>query len=67
MFLFRSPTTVKKTTSLRERMSILGLYGKHSIDQPLLMSFAKYLQVDLANENFKQEVRIQNISVHNRT
>ncbi|KAL7824450.1 hypothetical protein AOLI_G00328140 [Acnodon oligacanthus] len=47
-----NPTTLK-TTSLRERMSKLGLYGKHSIAHPLLMSCAKYLQVNLANENFK--------------
>ncbi|KAL7886905.1 hypothetical protein AOLI_G00046260 [Acnodon oligacanthus] len=32
------------------------LYGKHSIDHPLQMSIAKHLQVDLGNENFKQEV-----------
>ncbi|KAL7886897.1 hypothetical protein AOLI_G00046180 [Acnodon oligacanthus] len=40
-----SPTTVK-TTSLRKRTSKSGLYGKHSIDHPLQMSIAKYLQVE---------------------
>ncbi|KAL7886919.1 hypothetical protein AOLI_G00046400 [Acnodon oligacanthus] len=41
--LYHCPTTVK-TTSLR--MSKSGLYGKHSIDHPLQMSIAKYLQVE---------------------
>ncbi|KAL7845144.1 hypothetical protein AOLI_G00233360 [Acnodon oligacanthus] len=64
-----SPTTVK-TTPLRERMANLGLYGKHSIDHPLLRSFVKDLQVDLANENLKQEAletateKMTDIEVH---
>ncbi|KAG9261351.1 hypothetical protein AMEX_G24872 [Astyanax mexicanus] len=48
------PTT--QGTSLRERMSSLGLYKKHSLDHILLAKFAKFLQSDLRNENFKQEV-----------
>ncbi|KAL7886911.1 hypothetical protein AOLI_G00046320 [Acnodon oligacanthus] len=43
--LYHCPTTVK-TTSLRKRTSKSGLYGKHSIDHPLQMSIAKYLQVE---------------------
>lgn len=39
-------------------MAEKGLYKKHSLDHPLLKGFATYLEKDLLNENFKQEVRI---------
>lgn len=39
-------------------MAEKGLYKKHSLDHPLLKDFATYLEKDLLNENFKQEVRI---------
>uniref|UniRef100_A0AAR2J544 Uncharacterized protein n=1 Tax=Pygocentrus nattereri TaxID=42514 RepID=A0AAR2J544_PYGNA len=56
LFFFFSPDTTKQGTSLRERMASLGYYKKHSLDHDLLVSFAKFLQFDMSNENFKQEV-----------
>ncbi|KAL7370325.1 hypothetical protein ABVT39_025553 [Epinephelus coioides] len=37
-------------------MADRGLYQKHSLDYPLLKDFATYLEKELCNENFKQEV-----------
>uniref|UniRef100_A0A3B1IDY1 Si:dkeyp-87d1.1 n=1 Tax=Astyanax mexicanus TaxID=7994 RepID=A0A3B1IDY1_ASTMX len=37
-------------------MASAGLYFKHSTAHPLLKSFAHYLEVDLENDNFTQEV-----------
>ncbi|KAL7825602.1 hypothetical protein SRHO_G00340710 [Serrasalmus rhombeus] len=54
--LYQCPDTTKQGTSLRERMASLGYYKKHSLDHDLLVSFAKFLQFDMSNENFKQEV-----------
>uniref|UniRef100_A0A3B1INV1 Uncharacterized protein n=1 Tax=Astyanax mexicanus TaxID=7994 RepID=A0A3B1INV1_ASTMX len=39
-----------------EKMASAGLYFKHSTAHPLLKSFAHYLEVDLENDNFTQEV-----------
>ncbi|KAA0712515.1 hypothetical protein E1301_Tti019089 [Triplophysa tibetana] len=44
----------------RKLMAEKGLYQKHSLDHPLLKEFAMYLEKDLQNENFKQEV--ENVS-----
>ena len=41
-------------------MSEKGLYKKHSLDHPLLNSFAKHLKMDLLNGSYKQEV--ENVS-----
>ena len=38
-------------------MSEKGLYNKHDVSDPLLKNFAEYLQKELFNESFKQEVR----------
>ncbi|XP_049325546.1 uncharacterized protein LOC125785635 isoform X3 [Astyanax mexicanus] len=54
--LYQCPDPTTQGTSVRERMSSLGLYKKHSLDHSLLAKFAKFLQSDLWNENFKQEV-----------
>ncbi|XP_028297524.1 uncharacterized protein LOC114459484, partial [Gouania willdenowi] len=40
----------------RKLMADKGLYQKHSLDHPLLKDFATYLEKELCNENFKQEV-----------
>ncbi|XP_038550946.1 uncharacterized protein LOC119884641 [Micropterus salmoides] len=40
----------------RQLMAERGLYNKHSLEHPLLKGFATYLEKDLYNENFKQEV-----------
>uniref|UniRef100_A0A3B1INS4 Si:dkeyp-87d1.1 n=1 Tax=Astyanax mexicanus TaxID=7994 RepID=A0A3B1INS4_ASTMX len=52
---FQSKSATQKT-SLREKMASAGLYFKHSTAHPLLKSFAHYLEVDLENDNFTQEV-----------
>ncbi|KAI7789546.1 hypothetical protein IRJ41_009688 [Triplophysa rosa] len=40
----------------RMLMAENGLYQKHSLDHPLLKDFTTYLEKDLQNEHFKQEV-----------
>ncbi|KAG9259826.1 hypothetical protein AMEX_G27435 [Astyanax mexicanus] len=53
---FQESTSATQKTSLREKMASAGLYFKHSTAHPLLKSFAHYLEVDLENDNFTQEV-----------
>lgn len=48
-------------------MASAGLYFKHATDHPLLKSFAHYLEVDLENENFTQEVRTWTIQLEHYT
>ncbi|XP_072563150.1 uncharacterized protein [Paramormyrops kingsleyae] len=54
--LYQWPSVKVKMSTVRRNMEKKGLYKKHSLDHHLLKSFANYLENDLANENFKQEV-----------
>lgn len=49
---------MQRTKKKRQPMAEKGLYRRHSLEHPLLKEFATYLEKDLQNENYKQEVRI---------
>ncbi|XP_072563142.1 uncharacterized protein [Paramormyrops kingsleyae] len=53
---FQVTQKVQWPQKTRQLMAEKGLYRKHSLDHPLLKGFATYLERDLQNENFKQEV-----------
>ncbi|XP_072563161.1 uncharacterized protein [Paramormyrops kingsleyae] len=53
---FQVTREVQWPQTSRHMMQEKGLYRKHSLDHPLLKGFATYLEKDLLNENFKQEV-----------
>ncbi|XP_076579912.1 uncharacterized protein LOC143316080 [Chaetodon auriga] len=53
---FQFVSTVQWTTKNRKLMAQRGLYQRHSLDYPLLKDFGLYLERELCNENFKQEV-----------
>nr|XP_023668575.1 uncharacterized protein LOC111844373 [Paramormyrops kingsleyae] len=57
---FQVTREVQWPQTSRHMMQEKGLYRKHSLDHPLLKGFATYLEKDLLNENFKQEV--ENVS-----
>ncbi|XP_048828059.1 uncharacterized protein LOC125729431 isoform X2 [Brienomyrus brachyistius] len=57
---FQVTREVQWPQTSRQMMQEKGLYRKHSLDHPLLKGFATYLEKDLLNENFKQEV--ENVS-----
>ncbi|XP_048853200.1 uncharacterized protein LOC125721187 [Brienomyrus brachyistius] len=57
---FQAIREVQWSQTSRHMMQEKGLYRKHSLDHPLLKGFATYLEKDLLNENFKQEV--ENVS-----
>ncbi|KAM4045431.1 uncharacterized protein ACNLHF_009264 [Anomaloglossus baeobatrachus] len=46
----------KWNTDTRKKMLAAGLYQRHSLQNPLLVGFANYLQHTLAVRRFKQEV-----------
>ncbi|XP_034551720.1 uncharacterized protein LOC117821497 isoform X2 [Notolabrus celidotus] len=53
---FQCYRDVQWKNQARKLMAEKGLYQKHSLDHPLLKDFGTYLEKDLGNENFKQEV-----------
>ncbi|XP_041799710.1 uncharacterized protein LOC121611295 isoform X2 [Chelmon rostratus] len=53
---FQCNPDVQRKKVARKLMAEKGLYEKHSMDYPLLKDFATYLEKDLQNENYKQEV-----------
>ncbi|XP_076581819.1 uncharacterized protein LOC143317613 [Chaetodon auriga] len=53
---FQFVSTAQWTTKNRKLMAQRGLYQRHSLDYPLLKDFGLYLERELCNENFKQEV-----------
>ncbi|KAG7455566.1 hypothetical protein JOB18_000383 [Solea senegalensis] len=58
--MYQREAYVKSKNLTRQHMETMGLYKKHSLDYPLLRDFGNYLEKELYNENFKQEV--ENVS-----
>ncbi|XP_030274546.1 uncharacterized protein LOC115582623 [Sparus aurata] len=54
--LFQCDRDVTYSNKVRQKMSEKGLYNKHDVSDPLLKNFAEYLQKELFNQSFKQEV-----------
>lgn len=53
---FQCNPDVQWKKAARKLMAEKGLYEKHSLDNPLLRDFGNFLEKDLQNENYKQEV-----------